>query len=110
MKQLVMFTGLSVGAVFSYLSILCLISGFLIAKFTGGKQEGMSGKLKSVVIPVKGFKFHLHHWLFFSLLMLIGLAENIFMYIPPEVFFGLLAGVAWQGIYCYNDWHRVIYR
>ena len=109
-KRLITLTGLSIGAIFSYPSILCLISGFLIARFTGGKQEGMPGKLKSIVIPVKGFKFHLHHWIFFSLFMLIGLAETIFLYIPTEVFYGLLAGLAWQGIYCYDDWHRVIYR
>ena len=109
-KRFITFTGLSIGAVFSYPSTLCLISGFLIAKLGGGKQDGMQGRIRSIVIPMKGFNFHMHHWLFFSLFMLIGLAENIFMYIPQEVFYGLLSGMAWQGIYCYNDWHRVICR
>jgi hypothetical protein len=109
-KRTLTFTALTIGAVFSYFSIACVISGFIIAKFAGGKREGMPGIIRSIVIPMKGFKFHLHHWLFFPLFMLVGLAENIFLYISPEVFYGLLAGAAWQGIYCYDDWHRVIYR
>ncbi len=110
MKRNVTFTGLVIGTFFSYLSIIFLISGFIIAKYGGGKKEGTPGRIKSIVIPMGGFKLHLHHWLFFSLIMLVGLADNIFMYVPKEVFYGSLTGLAWQGIYCYDDWHRVIYR
>ena len=109
-KRFITLTGLSVGALFSYVSILCLIVGFLIAKLAGGKETGMPGRFRSIVIPMGEHKLHLHHWLFFSLMMFGGLAENIFHYVPPEVFFGMLAGLAWQGIYCYEDWHHVVYR
>ena len=109
-KRVVTFAALAIGAIFSYISIICVISGFIIAKLCGGRKDGAPGNVRSIVISMGSFKLHLHHWIVFSLMMLLGLAKSIFLYIPPEVFYGLLSGLAWQGVYCYNDWHRVIYR
>ena len=109
-KRAVTFLALAIGAIFSYISIVCVISGFIIAKLCGGKKEGTPGNVRSIMIPIGSFTLHLHHWIVFSLVMLLGLAKSVFLYIPPEVFYGLLSGLAWQGVYCYNDWHRVIYR
>ena len=33
-----------------------------------------------------------------------------FFPIKPELFYGFLSGLAFQGIYCYGDWHRTVKR
>ena len=101
---------LVIGAVFSYISVLCWIFGYLIAKYGGGKTDGIQGRIRSIVIPVGKFRLHLHHWLLGALMMCVGVAKSIFIYIPEEVFYGMLSGFVWQGVYCYGDWYRIIYK
>lgn len=110
MKHFITSAGLIAGIAISYISIMYLVFGFIIAKYGGGKEEGLPGKIRSIVIPLGSYRVHLHHWLLFSLLMFAGMAENIFHFVSPEVFYGILCGLAWQGIYCYNDWYRVVYK
>ena len=99
-----------IGLIVSWISVVFGICGFLIAKYSGGNKEGIQGRVRSIIIPLGKFKLHLHHWIIFILLMFAGLAKSIFFYIPPEMFYGLLGGLAWQGVYSYGDWHKVIYR
>ena len=110
MKRIATLAALGVGAVFSYISVLCWVSGYLLAKYGGGRTEGIEGRIRSIVIPIGKFRLHLHHWLLGVLVMCIGLIKSIFVYIPPEVFYGMLGGFVWQGVYCYSDWYRVIYK
>ncbi len=109
-KRTATFMALAIGSVFSYISVICWILGYLIAKYGGGRAAGIPGRIRSIVIPIGKFRLHLHHWLLGSLMMCVGLAKNVFIYIPPEVFYGMLGGFVWQGVYCYSDWYRVIYR
>ena len=99
-----------VGLIVNWITVFFGLCGFLIAKYSGGKEDGIQGRVRSIIIPLGKFRLHLHHWLVFSLMMFIGLIKSIFIYIPPEIFYGLLSGLAWQGVYSYGDWHRVIYR
>ena len=99
-----------IGIIFSWITVFFGICGFLIAKYSGGKEDGIQGRVRSVIIPLGKFKLHLHHWIICVLLMFVGLVKSIFIYVPPEIFYGLLSGLAWQGLYSYSDWHRVIYR
>ena len=94
--------------VFSYLSVIAWLSGFLIAKYGGGKGEGMRGRVRSILIPLGRRKLHLHHWLICLVIMAIGVTKNIYLFLPPEIFYGFLGGLAFQGVYSYSDWHRII--
>ena len=109
-KRIATLLALAIGSVFSYISVLCWILGYFIAKCGGGRTEGIQGRIKSIIIPVGKFRLHLHHWLLGVLMMCVGLVKSIFLYIPPEVFYGMLGGFVWQGVYCYSDWHRIIYK
>ncbi len=109
-KRTVTFSALVAGACFSYISIICIVSGFVIGKLGGGKSDGIEGRINSIVIPVGQFRLHLHHWLIGVMMMCVGVAKSIFVYIPEEVFYGMLSGFVWQGVYCYRDWHRVFYK
>jgi len=99
-----------IGLVFSWITVFFGICGFLIAKYSGGKEDGIQGRVRSIIIPLGKFKLHLHHWIIFALMMFAGLAKSIFIYFPPEIFYGLLGGLAWQGVYSYSDWYKFIYR
>ena len=98
------------GIVLNWITVFFGIIGFLIAKYSGGSKEGIQGRVRSIIIPLGKFKLHLHHWIICGLLMLTGLAKSIFIYVPPELFYGFLGGLAWQGVYSYDDWYKVIYR
>jgi len=100
----------TVAIVVSYLAVVSWFTGFLIAKYGGGKVEGMQGRVRSIMIPLGRHKLHLHHWLICSGLIVVGIVRNFFLFLPPEMFFGLLGGLAFQGIYCYSDWHRIVFR
>ena len=109
-KNIAVLTLLAMGMVFSYLSVISCVSGFLVAKYLGGKEEGMRGKMRSIVIPMGRIRFHLHHWLVCVVMIAIGLSRTVYIVFPPEVYYGLLGGIAWQGVYCYSDWRKIIHR
>ena len=101
---------LAVAIIVSYLAVVSWFTGFLIAKYGGGKVDGVQGRVRSIMIPLGRYKLHLHHWLICSGLIVIGIVRSFYLFMPPEIFFGLLGGLAFQGVYCYNDWHRIIHR
>ncbi len=93
--------------ILGYLFILGLLMGFLASKFLSGKTTGQRGKLGSVLIPFRRWKLHLHHWLYSSWLAGISTVTGIY-FLAPLLTYGLLGGVAFQGIYCYDDWHIIL--
>jgi len=101
---------ITVAIVVSYLIVVSWFAGFLIAKYGGGKREGMRGRVRSVMVPVGRHKLHLHHWLISSALMVIAIVRSFYLFLPPEIFFSFMGGLAFQGVYCYSDWHRIIHR
>jgi hypothetical protein len=103
---------ISLIAVFIFLGIFCYKTWFVAfaaTKYLSGRTDGKQGIVRSVIIPWRNYQLHLHHWF---LALIVG---GVFMvkgfYIPtPEVFYGFLSAVIFQGIYCYEDWYRIIKR
>lgn len=92
--------------IFGYLFMLSLLIGFLASKYVAGGSAGKQGKFKSIVIPFRRWRVHLHHWLYS--LWLIGFSSLTGMYfLTPLITYGLLGGSAFQGVYCYGDWHII---
>ena len=94
---------LAMGPVF----ILSWILGAIAGEFGGGKSPGSPGKVKSIVIPMGRWNLHLHHWLCSLGLMSISSVYGIYL-LNPHVTYGLLGGMAFQGIYSYSDWYKII--
>jgi len=95
------------GIIIGYVSLISWIAGFLIAKYLGGKTDGESGRLMSFFVPLGKYKFHLHHWLISSGIVIFTLFKDIH-FLPPDLFYGFFGGLAFQGIYCYRDWHKIL--
>ncbi len=106
-KKLILFGLLTAGIFWGYSFYLSWAIGFAISKFCGGGENGIPGKVRSIVIPWREYQFHLHHWLLASLAAAIS-AVNGFSLVSPGLFYGFLGGVVFQGLYCYTDWHRII--
>ncbi len=90
-----------------YLFFLSLLIGFLATKYMAADSVGERGKIRSIVIPFIRWRIHLHHWLYS--LWLIGLSSATGIhFLTPTITYGLLGGVAFQGIYSYSDWHIIL--
>ena len=92
-----------------YIFVFSWLAGHLAGKLGGGKEDGQTGRVKSIVIPIGKWKLHLHHWLCSLSLMSASAASGYYLF-GPHVTYGFLGGLAFQGIYCYSDWHRVLIR
>jgi len=106
-RKITIFVLLSTGVVLGYLSFISWFIGFLIAKYLGGKTAGERGKLRSFFIPLGKRKIHLHHWLISSGVMGFALFKGIYI-LSPDLFYGFLGGLAFQGIYYYSDWYKIL--
>ena len=96
------------GIVLGYHAFLAwLLSGFLIARYLGGRATGKRGVIPSVAFPLRKRKAHLHHWLICSATMSLTLLTGTW-FLPWDLFYGFFGGVVLQGIYCYDDWHRIL--
>jgi len=91
-----------------YLTYVAWLVGFVMAKFGSGKKEGRPGRVKSIVIPWRNYEFHLHHWVLAALIGIICFLIEGFPPVRPELFYGFLGGLIFQGVYCYGDWYRII--
>ena len=90
-----------------YLSYISWLVGFIVAKCGGGKQAGKPGRVKSIVISWRDYRLHLHHWVLAFVTSVICMTKGIHV-IRPELIYGFLGGLIFQGIYCYSDWYRII--
>ena len=97
----------AVGITIGYLFVLSLLLGFLASKLVAGKSTGEKGKISSIIIPFRRWRIHLHHWLYSLWLLGISFATGTF-FLAPTLTYGLLSGVAFQGVYCYGDWHVIL--
>ncbi len=103
---------ISLIAAFIVLGILCYKAWFVtffVTRFLSGRREGKQGIVRSIIIPWRDYRLHLHHW------FLVLIAGGVFVVkgfyiVTPEVFYGCLSAAAFQGIYCYGDWYRMIKR
>ena len=93
-----------------YSFVFSRVAGHLAGKLGGGQAEGKAGRVKSIIIPIgTRWKLHLHHWLC-SLSLMSAIAASGLFVLGPHVTYGFLGGLAFQGIYCYDDWHRILIR
>lgn len=97
------------GIVLGYYAFLAwLLSGFLIARYLGGRGTGKRGRIPSIAFPLRKRKAHLHHWLISSATMSLTLLTGTW-FLPGDLFYGFGVGIALQGIYCYHDWHKILF-
>jgi hypothetical protein len=97
------------GIVLGYhIFLASLVSGFVVAKCLGGKATGKPGRIPSIAFSLRKHRIHLHHWLISSGTMALALLTGTWFF-PWDSFYGFLGGIALQGIYCYHDWHRILF-
>jgi hypothetical protein len=106
-KKFILISLLPAGYAGGYVFYLSWAAGFVISKYCGGKKDGRPGRVKSIIIPWRKWELHLHHWFVCFLLAAVSVAKG-FSVITPELFYGFLGGLVFQGIFCYSDWHRII--
>ena len=97
-------------SVFIFLGILCYKTWFVVfavTKFLSGRTEGKQGIIRSIIIPWRNYQLHLHHWLIALIIGLAFLVKSSYI-VTPEVFYGSISAIIFQGIYCYQDWYRII--
>ncbi len=106
-RKIALFVLLAAGIVLGYFSFIGWFTGFLIAKYLGGKTTGERGRLRSFFIPLGKRKIHLHHWLLSSLVMGVVLVRGV--YFPfSDLFYGFFGGIVFHGIYYYRDWYKIL--
>lgn len=108
-KKVIIIGLVPAGIFLGYLFYLGCAVGFAACKFCGGETAGVQGRIKSIVIPLQSYELHLHHWLL-SAVAVVTSAIQGFSLLAPGLFYGVLGGLVLQGIYCYEDWHRVVRR
>jgi hypothetical protein len=99
-------------AVLIFLGIFCYKTWFIafaVTKYLSGRTEGKQGIVKSIIIPWRNYQLHLHHWLLALIAGGVFLVRGFYI-LTPEVFYGFLSAIIFQGIYCYEDWYRIIKR
>jgi len=88
--------------------------GYLTGHLGAGEEVGKIGRVPSIIFNLGNWQLHLHHWL-------ISLAILIFVFsflakkykIPNILLFfgsGFLIGLIFNGIFCYDDWHKILIR
>lgn len=92
-----------------YLFFLSWLLGLLASKYVAGKSVGERGRVRSILIPIRRWGIHLHHWLYSLCLMGLSSVAGIY-FLTPVVTYGLLGGLVFQGIYSYSDWHIILVR
>ena len=90
-----------------YLFLLSWLISFLVSKYVAGKSVGERGKVRSVIIPLRRWGVHLHHWLYSLFLISLSFTTGMH-FLTPEITYGVLGGLVFQGIYCYGDWHVIL--
>jgi len=100
--------------------IACVLVGSLIgfraARLVAGRSTGAAGVFPSWVFRIGGRRLHIHHWLWASILLaaLFLVTDGTGLWTPNAALktflYGALAGIILQGIFCYSDWRRIVYR
>jgi len=95
---------------FCFCGVLCYktwIIAFIVTKCLSGRTEGKQGIVRSIIIPWRNYQFHVHHWCIALIIGGVCFAKGFYI-LAPEISFGFLSAIIFQGIYCYGDWHRII--
>lgn len=96
-------------AIVSFEIYFGVLVGYIGAFFIAGKETGKPGKFKSLIVDLGSYRLHLHHWLLG--LGCVPLAAHFNLsFLSDQFFVGMAGGLVYQGITCYSDWHKVIFR
>jgi hypothetical protein len=96
-------------AVISFEIYFGVMAGYLSALFLAGKKTGEQGKIKSLAFDLGRYRVHLHHWLLCISLIPFAIHYNL-SFLSDQFAIGIMGGLAYQGIACYNDWHKVFFK
>ena len=108
MRKKIVLISLIVG--FCFCGVLCYktwIVAFVITKCLSGRTDGKPGIVKSFIIPWRNYQFHFHHWFIALIIDGVCFAKGFYI-LAPEISYGFLSAIIFQGIYCYGDWHRIL--
>lgn len=108
-KRIVLISLIAALFLLGILSYWSWVAGFVVTKYLSGRKDGKQGIVRSITVPWRNYRLHIHHWF----ICLIGggiFAVKGFYIVSPEVFYGSLSAVIFQGIYCYGDWYRIVMR
>lgn len=106
-KTIVVLSTVVVTIALGYLFFLSLLLGILVCTYISGKSVGERGKIRSIVIPLKRRRLHIHHWFCAVCLLIYSFTTGIYL-LAPIITYGFLGGFVFQGIYSYSDWHRIV--
>jgi len=96
-------------ALFSVEIYLGALAGYFLSKYLSAREVGEKNRWwKSVVFGVGNYRLHLHHWLYSLAILILGLYYNFLPF--PQLSYGFLGGVVFQGIISYPDWYRILIR
>ncbi len=91
-----------------YVSILFsagLIAGYLATKVFHDKLI-VSGKIKSVFLPLGKWRIHLHHWIM-GLLVIIILIIGGWLSVIPKFCLGMVCGLSLHDLYFDKEWYKI---
>lgn len=110
-RRAVVLAALSAILLLGYLHFLAIsISSFLVTKYLSARKTAQPSRLPSILVPLGNHRLHLHHWLISSCALVAAfvLVDASWLGLPSEMLYGTLSGIAFQGIYCYDDWHHIV--
>lgn len=108
-KPVAILSIVAVTIMLGYLFFLSWLIGLLFCKYMSGRSDGERGKVRSIVVPLRGWKVHLHHWFYAGCILVISSTTGVHV-LAPIITYGFLGGFIFQGIYYYSDWHRIVIR
>ena len=103
---------ISLIAVSILLGVFCYKTWFIAfaaTKYLSGRTDGRQGAVKSIIVRWRIYELHLHHWFLAMIVGGVFVAKGVYI-VTPEISYGFLSAVIFQGIYCYEDWYRIITR
>lgn len=108
-KKLICIGLLPAGVGLGYLFYISLVIGLVVSRYFSGEKDGIQGRVRSVIISWRRYELHLHHWFLSSLAGAIFALQGSSLLIP-ELLYGFIGGLVFQGIYFYSDWYRIVKR
>ncbi len=66
-----------------------------------------TGKVKLIILPFGKWKFHLHHWISGSIIILVIYTTGL---VQSPLYLGTLGGIIFHDFYTDKDWYKVIYK
>ncbi|MFH1714267.1 MAG: hypothetical protein ABH831_01560 [Candidatus Nealsonbacteria bacterium] len=77
-----------------------MLFGYFMAHF-------WSPRIKVNIFKLGRYRLHLHHWILGSI-ALVSMAILNFSPLPMNFSLGFSGGLVFQGILCYDDWHKIL--